>query len=129
MANERVNSEYMKDAVKYIVNEPNQSWFGSNPFFGPDLAISAWNGFPAHHSNFGFGNPVYIGLPPIPADGLVHVLPTVDNNNNNNNTGPAGARVSVALMSHQMEKLRSDPLLIQYLNWVSECINWQITEF
>ncbi|KAL8487339.1 hypothetical protein ACS0TY_023858 [Phlomoides rotata] len=77
----RMNDDYLRSAIDYLEVkggvDPNAR--GTGLYKSPNLGITSWARIPFSEADFGWGQPVYMGLGSVPAEGHFIVLPTPGN--------------------------------------------------
>ncbi|GBG71901.1 hypothetical protein CBR_g10837 [Chara braunii] len=81
-------------------------------FLGPDLVCSNWSRLPVYDCDFGWGPPVFVGLPPLRFDGFV-VITAAGKKQQASGYGGGGLFVTICLRTEHMNNLKSDPHFIK----------------
>ncbi|KAL7152601.1 hypothetical protein ABFS83_04G108700 [Erythranthe nasuta] len=74
----RMNDEYLRSAIDYLEVQPDISAIARGPgtYNSPNLGIISWLRLPVYEADFGWGNPVHVGLAAPPPEGKCHLLPS-----------------------------------------------------
>ncbi|KAL7114298.1 hypothetical protein ACP275_04G111700 [Erythranthe tilingii] len=74
----RMDDEYLRSAIDYLEVQPDISAIARGPgtYNSPNLGIISWLRLPVYEADFGWGNPVHVGLAAAPPEGKCHFLPS-----------------------------------------------------
>ncbi|KAL8056291.1 hypothetical protein ABFX02_04G110100 [Erythranthe guttata] len=74
----RMDDEYLRSAIDYLEVQPDISAIARGPrtYNSPNLGIISWLRLPVYEADFGWGNPVHVGLAAPPPEGKCHFLPS-----------------------------------------------------
>ncbi|UJR24508.1 hypothetical protein I4U23_005883 [Adineta vaga] len=77
-----MTQEYIQSALAFINKYHQQSMIhlGWQAYGGVDLSFTNWSHFPLYQCDFGQGNAKIFRIPSIQFDGLIFILPTINNN-------------------------------------------------
>jgi shikimate O-hydroxycinnamoyltransferase len=99
----RMTDKYLRSALDFV--EVQESPLYVQPsfkcFLGSDLAISSWIWFPCYDVDYGWGKPVFFGVPVSAFDGLVILLPSPEGN--------GAVKVLIGLRTDHLRSLQADP--------------------
>ncbi|GBG71902.1 hypothetical protein CBR_g10838 [Chara braunii] len=114
LAVQEMVNDYLRDTVDWIEQQDDLTAIvpSFRHFLGPDLACTNWSHFPVYDCDFGWGPPVFVGLPPVRFDGLV-VITAAGKKKQASGYGGGGLFVTLGLRTEHMNNLKSDPDFIK----------------